>query len=186
MTDVTLSKLLSLILRHQPERFGLSLDHDGFVEIDRLLAALAAHHRPVSRAEIDQVVATNDKQRFALSPDGRRIRAVQGHSRPVELRLVPHEPPPMLYHGTVARFLAGIRRDGLTRQRRQHVHLSADVAAAEAVGGRRGEAIILVIDAGAMQRDGHLFYRSENGVWLCDTVLPRYIAWPTDQARRAE
>jgi putative RNA 2'-phosphotransferase len=170
------SKFLSLILRHQPEKIGLTLDAAGWVEVDVLLAACGAHGVAMTRAELEALVAGSDKQRFALSADGLRIRANQGHSVPVELGYEPAEPPAVLYHGTVVRFLDGIQREGLKKGQRHHVHLSATPDTAVAVGSRRGEAIVLQVDAAAMRREGHLFYRTPNGVWLTEAVPPRYIS----------
>ncbi|MEV0430260.1 RNA 2'-phosphotransferase [Micromonospora sp. NPDC050495] len=171
---VRVSKRMSLALRHRPDRFGLVLDRAGWVPVADLLAALR-----IGRAELDAVVAGNDKQRFAVirGADGvDRIRASQGHSVPVELGLAPAVPPDRLYHGTSESVLPAIRAEGLHRGRRHHVHLSPDVATARRVGARRGGAVVvLTIDAAAMAGAGHLFFRSDNGVWLTDTVLPRYL-----------
>ncbi|WP_189262801.1 RNA 2'-phosphotransferase [Streptomyces fuscichromogenes] len=173
---VKVSKYLSKHLRHQPERIGLSLDEAGWVEIDTLLAALAAHGFLVTREELDHVVAANDKQRFAV--EGTRIRASQGHSIDVDLGLPPATPPPYLYHGTVARNLDAIRNDGLRPMNRHDVHLSADRETAARVGARRGRPVVLSVDAGAMHRDGHVFHISANGVWLTQAVPPRYLRLP--------
>lgn len=172
---VATSKFLSLVLRHRPDVIGIRLDAEGWVSIEVLLAACAQHGRAISREHLDAVVRTNDKQRFAFSADGSRIRANQGHSVSVDLGLIHVEPPDLLYHGTVQRFLESIRRDGLTKGKRHHVHLSPDVQTATKVGQRRGTPIVLVIESGRMSRDGHNFYRSENGVWLTDALPPGYI-----------
>jgi putative RNA 2'-phosphotransferase len=173
---VKVSKYLSKHLRHQPEKIGLSLDEGGWVEIDTLIAAAAAHGFRFTRRELDHVVASNDKQRFAV--EGTRIRASQGHSIDVDLGLPPTAPPPYLYHGTVARALAAIRAEGLRPMNRQDVHLSADRATATRVGARRGRPVVLTVDAGAMHRDGHVFRVSANGVWLTKAVPPRYLRFP--------
>ncbi|MFD8257529.1 RNA 2'-phosphotransferase [Streptomyces griseoluteus] len=170
---VKVSKYLSKHLRHQPGRIGLTLDPAGWVEIDTLLAAAAAHGFPISRAELDHVVAVNDKRRFAV--EGGRIRASQGHTVEVALGLPPATPPPYLYHGTVAGSLDAIRAEGLRPMNRHAVHLSADRETATRVGARRGRPVILAVDAGAMHRDGHVFHVSANGVWLADAVPPRYL-----------
>ena len=120
------SKFLSLVLRHRPEVIGIELDAEGWVDVEKLLAACAKHGRAISREQLDAAVRTNDKQRFAYSADGNRIRANQGHSLPIDLGLVPEEPPELLYHGTVPQFLEAIRREGLIKGKRHHVHLSAD------------------------------------------------------------
>ena len=123
---VEISKFLSFVLRHKPEAIGITLDAEGWVAVDELLAATARHGQPVTRQQVEEVVATNDKKRFSFSPDGRLIRANQGHSVEVDLGLAPVEPPELLYHGTVERFLDSIREKGLVRGTRRHVHLSAD------------------------------------------------------------
>jgi putative RNA 2'-phosphotransferase len=171
---VKLSKRMSKALRHEPGRVGLTLDPAGWVPVADLLAALG-----VDRADVDEVVASNDKSRFAVErgPDGiERIRANQGHSVHVELGLAPVPPPERLYHGTSAAVLESIRATGLNRGGRHHVHLSADEQTARRVGARRGGAVvILTVDAGAMARAGHEFFRSDNGVWLTDEVPPEFL-----------
>lgn len=166
---------MARVLRHQPERIGLVLDPGGWVAVDELARALSTPGQPVTRAMIDEVVARNDKQRYAFDPTGSRIRASQGHTVPVELGLSALQPPTVLYHGTVARFLASILREGLRPVARHHVHLSADEDTARIVGSRRGAVIVLVVASGAMAEAGFTFYRSANGVWLTDVVPPDYL-----------
>lgn len=179
MTDISLSKFLSLVLRHEPGRLGLALDASGWIEVDALLAACAREQVPLTRERLKRLVAESPKQRFAFDEPRRRIRASQGHSVPVELGYEPQPPPELLYHGTVERFLPAIRREGLRKGQRHHVHLSADQPTAAAVGARRGQPVILAVRAGEMHRAGHEFYRSANGVWLVDAVPPGYLA-PAD------
>lgn len=170
---VKVSKYLSKHLRHQPERIGITLDTSGWVPIDELMRACAGHGFPVTREELDHVVAANDKQRFAV--DGDRIRANQGHTVTVDLGLPPAEPPAYLYHGTVGRVLDVIRTEGLRAMARHHVHLSPDRETATRVGARRGVPVILSVDAGAMHRAGHIFHVSTNGVWLTESVPPQFL-----------
>jgi putative RNA 2'-phosphotransferase len=172
---VKVSKYLSKHLRHQPERLGLELGPGGWVEVDTLLAACAANHFPLTRAELEEVVARNDKKRFAFDETGARLRASQGHTVEVDLQLEPVEPPPLLYHGTPERNRDVVLRSGLDRMDRHHVHLSGDEETARKVGARRGTPILLAVDAAAMRRDGHTFYRSANGVWLVDEVPAQYL-----------
>lgn len=176
MNRVEVSKFLSYVLRHHPEAVGVTLDAEGWIAVDVLLAALAAHGRALTLAELEEVVATSDKRRFAL--DGERIRANQGHSIEIDLALAPQTPPDVLFHGTVDRFLESIRLKGLLRGQRTHVHLSADLDTAKKVGARRGKPVILEIDAAAMLTAGHVFFRSDNGVWLVETVPASYIRFP--------
>lgn len=175
---VQTSRFLSLVLRHKPGVVGLALDAQGWVGVDGLLAALARHGRPLSRAELEAVVAGNDKRRFTFDPAGERIRANQGHSVAVELDLAALPPPAVLFHGTVARSVGSIRRGGLVKGQRQHVHLSADAETAEKVGARRGRPVVLTVDAGGMHAAGFRFFRSANGVWLTDQVPPVYLDFP--------
>lgn len=169
------SRFLSLVLRHQPEAAGITLDEAGWVETDRLLAGLASVGRPLTREQLQRLVKESDKQRFALSPDGAKIRANQGHSLPVDLQLSPGIPPATLYHGTSQRFLEAIKTEGLKPQKRHHVHLSTDRHSAFKVGQRRGKAVVLAVDTGAMTRAGHVFFVSNNGVWLTDSVPPDFL-----------
>lgn len=148
----------------------------GWVEVDALLAASAQREFPISRDELKEVVARNDKKRFAFDELGTLVRAQQGHSAPVDLELEPATPPAVLYHGTLERNLTAIMRDGLLKMRRHHVHLSPDEATARAVGARRGRPVVLAVHAEKMHRDGYVFYRSGNGVWLVAHVPPRYLS----------
>jgi putative RNA 2'-phosphotransferase len=172
------SKFLSLVLRHRPETIGLTLDANGWANVDELLRRAAAHGRRLDRATLDRIVRENDKQRFAFSDDGLRIRASQGHSIHVDLDLQPIQPPTVLYHGTAHRFMDAIRVQGLISMQRRHVHLTADVKVAEEVGKRHGKPAILVVHAEAMFADGCQFYLSENGVWLTASVPPEYLEFP--------
>lgn len=174
----TASKFLSLVLRHAPERAGIALDPEGWADVEELLDGLRAAGRPLLRPELEELVAASDKQRFAFSADGRKIRANQGHSVAVDLGLAPQAPPETLYHGTIAANLPGIREKGLLKGARQHAHLSADEESARRVGARRGKPVILRIRARDMAHTGRAFYLSENGVWLADTVPPAFIDFP--------
>jgi putative RNA 2'-phosphotransferase len=170
-----LSKFLSLHLRHTPAALGLTLQEGGWVGVAELLAACAAHRTPITLAELTEIVEDNDKKRFAFDDEGTRIRAQQGHSVEVDLQLAPAVPPAMLYHGTAPVALPAIRREGLQKMKRHHVHLSPDEETARRVGARRGPPIILTVDAAAMHAAGIVFYESGNGVWLVDTVPPQYL-----------
>ena len=176
MDVVRVSKRLSYLLRHRPDSAGLQLDDAGWVAVDDLLAALARTGLPLSRADLDAVVAGNDKRRFAYDPTGTRIRASQGHSVAVDLGYRREQPPSVLFHGTVERVLPAVLAEGLHRGRRHAVHLSPDVATARAVGARRGRPVVLRVDAAAMAAEGAVFTRSANGVWMTDAVPARHLA----------
>ena len=169
------SKFLSLVLRHEPQRIGLVLDEAGWALTEELLRCLSTARHSMSLAQLQQVVASDNKQRFAFSEDAKHIRANQGHSIAFDLGLAPEVPPDVLYHGTATRFLDSILRQGLTRQARHHVHLSEEQRVAATVGQRYGKLAMLLVDARRMRADGCLFYRSDNGVWLTDTVPADYL-----------
>jgi len=172
---VDTSKFLSFVLRHQPDAIGLVLDSEGWADIDALIAAAGNDGKRIDRALIDEVVATNDKKRFALSEDGVRIRAVQGHSSTqVDIQYTEKVPPAFLYHGTASRFLVSIGEQGLIAGARHHVHLSQDEATAVQVGARHGMPVVLKVQAARMHAQGFKFYQAENGVWLTEHVPVSY------------
>jgi putative RNA 2'-phosphotransferase len=170
-----ISKFLSLVLRHQPDTIGITLDDNGWTDVQELLARMNSNRHAITLNQLQEVVATNDKKRFSFSEDGTKIRASQGHSVNVSLGLDPVTPPEYLYHGTIAGFLQSIRKDGLQKMSRQHLHLSRDKQTAVTVGSRRGIPVILTIRTGQMHKDGFQFYLSDNGVWLTDNVPAAYI-----------
>ena len=176
MDDVRLSQFLSLVLRHKPQKIGLTLDEEGWADVEELLAAMARDGKVINRARLERVVANNDKQRYGFDETGTKIRARQGHSLKVDLKFTAVAAPLVLWHGTVERFLRPILAEGLKPGRRQHVHLSADTETARAVGARRGKPVVLKIDAAAMQAVGHDFFLSDNGVWLTAAVPPEFLS----------
>ncbi|HTD29703.1 MAG TPA: RNA 2'-phosphotransferase [Xanthomonadaceae bacterium] len=171
------SKFLSFVLRHEPQAIDLTLDSEGWAGIEALIAGAQRSGRVLDIEMIRAVVAGNDKKRFAISDDGQRIRAVQGHSTAsVAIQYESRVPPEFLYHGTATRFLESILAEGLRPGQRHHVHLSEDITTATAVGQRYGKPVVLKIEALRMHRQGFVFFRAENGVWLTDSVPTAYIA----------
>ncbi len=166
---------MSLILRHDPGRVGIELNQEGWVDVDVLIDAMNNSGKLVDRKLIEEVVETNDKKRFTFSEDGKQIRANQGHSVDVDLKLEPQIPPEILYHGTATKTLDSIQMSGLDKRNRQHVHLSSDKVTASKVGQRHGKVVILNIRSGDMHRAGHDFFLSKNGVWLTDSVPLEFI-----------
>ena len=169
------SKLLSLVLRHNPAHIGICLDEQGWVSVTELLAQLAKHQQPLTLEQLEYLVETNAKQRFKFSDDRSRIRASQGHSVAVELGYTPVAPPETLYHGTAIQYQESILREGLRKMSRHQVHLSADLATARAVGQRHGRLVLFEVAAGALHRAGQPFYQADNGVWLTDEVPATYL-----------
>ena len=179
---VKISKFLSLVLRHKPETIGIDMSDDGWVKVDDLIKKFNDHAsnstklNTITKEILDEVVATNNKKRFAYSEDVLKIRASQGHSIDVDLKLEPCPPPEFLFHGTATIYLNLIfKTGGLNGMKRQHVHLSDNKDTAINVGSRHGKVIVLEIKSGEMKRDGFDFFLSENGVWLVDRVPVRYI-----------
>ena len=174
-SDVKLGRFLSLVLRHDPGAAGITLDEHGWADVEQLLAGVNRTGRKIDLPTLERIVRENNKQRYSFSGDRTKIRANQGHSIPVDVELKGAEPPKYLYHGTASRFLPSIRAEGVRKMSRQYVHLSGDFETAVAVGKRHGAPVVITIDAEAMARDGITFYRSENGVWLCEHVEPKYF-----------
>lgn len=168
-----ISKYLSFILRHEPDSIGLELSDEGWVNIKELIGKTRKFK--LTRELINTVVETNDKKRFLISEDGERIKANQGHSIDVKLELEPVMPPDILLHGTAERFLESILSEGLTKQRRHHVHLSETQKTALSVGARYGKPVLLKIDSKLMHGEGFKFFKTENDVWLVDHVPIKYV-----------
>lgn len=169
------SKFISLVLRHQPDAAGIMLDPHGWADVEKLLRGMAAAGYETDMALLEEIVRTDEKQRYAFSEDHTKIRANQGHSVAVDLEFQPVTPPDTLWHGTASRFLDSIMQDGLKPMSRQYVHLSPDIETAKKVGIRHGKPVILQIDTKQMHADGFRFYRAENGVWLTEAVPAAYI-----------
>ena len=174
--DVSISKFLSFILRHNPDSIHLQLDKHGWASIDEFIENAKKYaHKDITYDMIEHIVNHNDKQRFALSADGEKIRANQGHSIHIDLGLTPIIPPDVLYHGTAIRFYEAIMAQGIKPMNRQYVHLSETEETAINVGSRHGKPIVLKILSSEMRQDGFIFYKSENGVWLTNRVPKNYI-----------
>jgi putative RNA 2'-phosphotransferase len=173
--DVQISKRLSYWLRHKPDDAGITLDVAGWAPVDAILLALNAQLPGTDWDDVVRVVEFSDKQRFELSHDADLIRARQGHSIEVEGDWPVTAPPDILFHGTVERFVPAILAEGLKPMRRHHVHLSPDVPTAQKVGARRGEPIVLKVQAARLAEGGHMFRLTSNGVWLVDHVPPAFI-----------
>jgi len=170
------SKFLSFVLRHKPEAIGLTLDTQGWADIESLIACATQSGQALTRPLLQEIVETSDKKRFTISSDGLRIRAAQGHStQSVAIAHVEQKPPEFLFHGTATRFLPSIRKQGLLPGSRHHVHLSADENTAIAVGQRYGQPVVLKIKALLMFEQGFKFYQADNGVWLTQNVPTAYF-----------
>jgi putative RNA 2'-phosphotransferase len=173
--EKSLSKFLSLILRHKPETIDLFLDENGWAAVDELIKQANLHNVALTHNSLDSIVETNDKKRFVFSDDKKRIRANQGHSISVDLQLAEAEPPDLLYHGTALRNIDSIKAQGLLKAKRHHVHLSTDRKAAKNVGSRYGKPVVIGVNAKEMYLSGFTFFRAENGVWLTDHVPSQYL-----------
>lgn len=170
-----ISKFLSLVLRHKPEVIGLNLDESGWVGTQELLQKLAKNNKVIDLKTLKDVVANNDKKRFAFNADQTKIRASQGHSVEVKLGYKPIKPPEILFHGTATRFLDSIKEQGLLKGNRHQVHLSKDAETATNVGNRHGKVVLMKVKALEMHKAGFEFFVSENQVWLTDSVPVKYL-----------
>ena len=175
ITDIAeISRFLSLILRHQPDKIGIALDAHGWADVGELIAGVNKT-RPFSMAQLEEIVSSDNKQRFAFNGDKTLIRANQGHSVQVDAELQQLAPPEYLFHGTGEKYVASIEKTGLIPKSRLYVHLSPDAETAAAVGSRHGRPVVFRIESGRMHGDGYLFYRSLNGVWLAKAVPFSYM-----------
>ncbi len=172
---IKISRFLSYHLRHAPEKLELELEAGGWVSVVKFLKASHTHKFPITLTELEEVVKTNDKQRFSFDETRTKIRANQGHSVNIDLQLIPLTPPEILYHGTHQKVVNKILKEGLKKMSRHHVHLSKDRETPLKVGSRRGKPIIFQVNAQQMSEDGFVFYCSDNGVWLVDFVAPKYL-----------
>ena len=174
--DDTLGRFMTYLLRHHPEAAGLTLDSEGWTDVDALIEGMNRAGRNIDRETLERIVAENSKKRYTLSPDGKRIRANQGHSVEVNIEMEKRDPPDKLYHGTATRFLDSIKAEGIKRMARQYVHLSTDAETAVNVGRRHGEPVVLVIDTVKMREDGFVFRISANGVWQSEDIPWKYVS----------
>ena len=174
MNMVNAGKYVSMLLRHKPEEAGVILDEHGWTDVQDLIEKVSPRY-PITEEMLHEMAFAPDKQRYEFSEDGKRIRAVHGHSVKVDLEYEQIDPPEILYHGTATRFLDAIKKEGIQKQTRQFVHLSEFREQAEAVGKRHGKLAMITIKAGDMKRDGFVFYKSVSGVWLTDSVPVKYI-----------
>jgi len=176
MDKTRISIFISKLLRHRPEIIGLTIDRNGWADVDELIEGVRRHKAPdFDREALDDIVASDAKQRYSYSEDGRRIRANQGHSIPVDVELTACEPPEYLWHGTGEKYVPSIDRTGLLPKSRLYVHLSADSDTARTVGSRHGKPVVYRVNSGEMARQGYIFYRSVNGVWLTKAVPAEFL-----------
>ena len=170
-----ISKFISLILRHKPEAIGITLDNHGWADVNELIEGVAKQNKGFNMTMLEEIVRTDNKQRYSFNDDKTKIRANQGHSVKVDVELEEKEPPSILYHGTATRFLGSITKQGLLHMSRLYVHLSKDMETATKVGTRHGSPVVLEVDAEKMYKDGYRFYLSDNGVWLTKEVPTIYL-----------
>jgi putative RNA 2'-phosphotransferase len=172
---IRLSKLLSLILRHQPEQFGIILDPEGYADLREVLLAVQTQVPDATETDLRHIVTTieTDKQRFSI--DDGDIRANYGHSLADRIQHQPVAPPAILWHGTTEAALRDITTQGILPMKRQYVHLTTDERLAIRIGSRHGAARTIRIDAARAHAEGILFYRANDTFWLADEIAPRYL-----------
>ena len=169
-----ISKYIALILRHKPEAIGIALDEHGWANVDELIAGISKEH-DFNMEMLEEIVRTDNKQRYSFNEDKTLIRANQGHSIPVDVELEKATPPDILYHGSAVKFEESIDREGLIPKARLYVHLSKDYDTAVTVGSRHGKPVIYKVKAGEMTKDGYEFFLSANKVWLTKSVPGKYL-----------
>ena len=172
----SVSIFLALILRHKPEQAGISLDKHGWANVDDLVNGIAKKYQGFNIDILEEIVRTDNKQRYSFNEDHTLIRANQGHSIPVDVELEELEPPKFLYHGTGKKYVESINREGLIPKSRLYVHLSNDISTALEVGERHGGlGDVYRVYSGDMYKNGFKFYKSKNGVWLTKHVPIEYL-----------
>ena len=174
-TLTTISKHISLLLRHKPEIGNLILDEHGWVETEKLIEAVS-QQRLLDKETLEEIVSSDSKSRYEFSDDHRMIRARHGHSVPVVLDIEPTIPPDVLYHGTSENVKDVILSEGLKPMVRRYVHLSSDPNTARNVGKRHGRAVVLKVDAGGLSAKEEKFYQTAGGIWLVASVPPEFIS----------
>lgn len=173
--DRKMSRILSLVLRHEPHSIGMSLDEDGWAGIDDLIEGLRKDGKKIDREILERVVEGGAEKRFIFSEDGLMVRAIEGHSVSINVTLQEMEPPTWLFHGTSVAAMERIEGEGLLAKQRDHVHLSDNKPSAGKVAERKGKPVVLEVAAGLMFKNGFIFYRASNGVWMTSHVPPDYI-----------
>lgn len=174
MSNKETSKYISLILRHKPETIGITLDEHGWANVDELILGISKTHT-LNMDVLEEIVRTDEKQRYSFNEDKTLIRANQGHSVQVDVELDEVKPPETLWHGTGEKYVESIDVQGLISKSRLYVHLSKDVDTAIKVGKRHGKPILYKVRALDMYNDGYKFYLSKNGVWLTKEVPVKYL-----------
>jgi len=170
------SKFISLLLRHKPEVIGISLDEHGWADVQELIDGVnRTDGHSLDREKLEEIVRTDEKQRYAFNEDHTLIRANQGHSIPVDVELEEKLPPDILWHGTGEKYVSSIDSEGLIPKSRLYVHLSADRQTAKKVGSRHGRPVIYEVDCRRMAADGYRFFLSANQVWLTKEVPAIYL-----------
>jgi putative RNA 2'-phosphotransferase len=175
---IRISKFLCLVLRHKPETIGLTLDAEGWANVEELLPKALEHGVIIDQPTLRQIVEHSEKKRFSFSDDGQKIRANYGHSIPIAFGYESTEPPEFLFHGTAKSFLPPIGEDGLGPGTRQYVHLVEDEKTAVAVGRRHGEPVVLTVKARSMHENGFEFFKTDSDIWLTKKVPREYIISP--------
>lgn len=174
MHEINTGKFIALILRHKPEVIGIHLDEHGWANVDELIAGIAKTQE-FNLEMLEEIVRTDNKQRYSFNDDKTKIRANQGHSIPVDVELEQKTPPDVLWHGTGEKYVSSIEAEGLIPKTRLYVHLSSDPDTAIKVGSRHGKPVVYEVAAKKMQTDGYTFFQSVNGVWLTKQVPMKYL-----------
>ncbi len=168
------SKYISLILRHRPDVIGIQLDEYGWADVSDLIKGIQKT-QPFSMEILEDIVATDEKQRYSFNEDKTLIRANQGHSVPVDVELEKRTPPEELWHGTGEKYVDSIMEQGLLPKSRLYVHLSSNYSTAVKVGSRHGKPVVFKVNSQQMDKDGYNFFLSVNGVWLTKAVPVKYL-----------
>ena len=170
------SRFISLILRHKPQVIGITLDEHGWADVKELIDGVnRSEGHYLDQELLEEIVRTDEKQRYSFNEDHSLIRANQGHSIPVDVELEKRTPPDILWHGTGEKYVASIKEGGLLPKTRLYVHLSSDMETAKKVGSRHGKPVVFRVDCRRMEQDGYAFFLSANNVWLAKEIPAAYL-----------
>lgn len=173
---IKISKFLSFILRHGPDKLGLELDSDGFADLNEVLKVLNNKFKniKITKYTLEEIIKQSEKRRFQIEDS--KIKAFYGHSIDAKIVMkLAADLPPILYHGTNLKAFNAIKSEGLIKKRRQYVHLSDTIETAILIGKRTSSnPIILKIDTKSAQPGGVKFYKSGD-MYLTDFIPPQFI-----------
>jgi len=173
-----IGRVMAGVLRHFPEKFELSMDKNGFVELNDFISALQQTRRRLAWLRPHHIIAiieTDPKGRYEYR-DG-KIRATYGHSIDVELDLPTNGIPEKLYYPTTTEEVEIVLETGLKPSDRKKVHLSKTYNDATNAGKVRTPVpVILEVDTMKAIASGVVIQKAGKTVYLAESVPAEFIS----------